>query len=48
MASILELVAKCQDLEIWFEFRMKKVSVIQDLGFRTQTAFINRDLSARI
>lgn len=48
VSFILELVARWQDLDIWFQLRMKKKSVIQDLGVRIQTAFVKRDLSARM
>ena len=45
---ILELVARWQYLAIWFRLRMKNKSVIQDLGVKIKTAFINWDPSTGI
>lgn len=45
---ILELVARWQYLAIWFQLRMTNKSVIQDLGVKIKTAFINWDPSTGI
>lgn len=43
VSFILELAARWQGLDTWFKFRVKKKYVIQDLGVRIHTVFINRD-----